>query len=390
MDNYFKKLRQLSFLSKSQKIVTLSITCCVILGGASPTINSTLIKDIDETFEDDYNEEIDEKYKTTGPPDDDVHAFASFSWKPRYPDPGEEVTFTSTSSAIDGHITSERWNFEGGHTVYGHTTTYTFEKKGSYKVALDVHAVGYGGSDWDTETSYVKVGADPFPRITCTPKDPAPGQEVRLDASKSNDPDGEITSYKWSYYNSEDPGNVIDLGSDKVVYHTWDDQGVYNIVLFIEDDKGNNNTLEKTIRVSIIKLDGFPTRSRGINFEIINQGNITANNVRWNVEINRYIKTNIGPNSLYNESGGVYTLNPGNSETISLKNFRRRFRKIELVVTAKADNAVEVSKSFHGLIFGKHIYLSEENFVNPYSIIVISGLILAFILFVIFTSINQG
>ena len=376
-----KKSRWTLHLSKAKIILVLIIICCLVLGGLSPTIDSILINNRYGAFKDDYSEEIDGKYKATGPPydDDDVVAFASFYWTPRYPDPGEEVTFISTSSAIRGHIYSERWTIEGGHSVYGHSTVYTFDYKGSYKVTLDVRAHGYGGSDWDTEISFVKIGADPFPIIKCTPKDPAPGQEVILDASESSDPDGEIVSYNWSYYNVEDSSNLTRLGSDKVIHHTWEEQGVYNVILFVEDDRGNNNTIEKTIRVSIIRLDSFPARSRGINFEIINQGNITANNVRWNVEISKYIKSNIGSNTLYNESGGFLFINPSAHQTISLKDFRRRFRKVELTVTAKADNAVEVSKSFYGLMFGKHIYLSEENFINPYGIIFVILLIIAFI-----------
>ena len=252
-----------------------------------------------------------------------------------------------------------------------------------------MRAVGSGGSDWDTQISYVKVGADPFPGFTCKPENPAPRQEVILDASKSNDPDGEIITYNWSYYNVEEPDNVSELGSDIVVLHAWDNQGIYNIVLFVEDDKGNNNTLVKTIRISIIKLDGFPTRSKGINFEIINQGDIVANNVSWNVEIIKYLRANVGSYILYNESGSLDALNPNNSEKISRMDFRRRFCKFELVVTAKADNAVLVSKSYFGLFCGKFVYLSEEDFRNPFFTILSVGIVITFIFIVISASIGR-
>ena len=383
-DNY-KNLGQMPFFTKSKKIAILSITCTVILGGVSPTVNSSFINDIDEKVEDDTNKE----YKTTEPPYQNTVAFASFYWEPNWPDLGEEVTFISTSTAYYGTIVSERWTFEDGHTVYAHSTKYIFKNKSSYKVTLDVYAVGPGGSDWDTQISYVKVGADPFPRFTCTPEDPTPRKQVILNASKSNDPDGEIISYNWSYYNVEEPNNVTELGSDIVILHTWDDQGVYNIVLFVEDDRGNNNTLVKTIRVSIIKLDGFPTCSKGIHFEIINQGAIVADNVSWNVEITKYLRPNIGSYILYNESGSIDTIDFNNSETISRMDFKRRLCKFELIVTAKADNAVEVSKSFYGLFFGKYVYLSEEDFRNPYFTILVVGILLAFIFFVISASIGR-
>ena len=382
----YKKLRKLLFFQKSKKIVIICTICFTLIGGVSSNVSSSFIKNIDET---DESMDIHEEYKTIEPPYQNTIASASFYWKPTWPDTGEEVTFISTSSAYYGTIVFERWTFEGGYTVYGRAAKYTFGNKSSYKVTLDVRAVGIGGSDWDTQIEYVKVGADPFPRFTCNPEDPPPGQEVILDASKSNDPDGEIISYKWIYYNVEEPDNVVELGSDIVVLHTWANQGVYNVVLFIEDDKGNNNTLVKTIRVSIIKLDGFPTRSKGINFEIINQGDIVANNVSWNIEVIKYRISNFGSNIFYNKSGGVDALDPNNSEKISQMDFRRRLFKFELTITVKAENAVEVTKSYFGQFFGKYVYLSEEDFRNPYFTILSIGFVMAFFLFVISASFGR-
>ena len=370
------------FLAKSKKIVILSVTFCIVLGGLSPTINSIFIKDNNETFEDDDSINNSEYKKTNY--DDHVTAHASFHWNPRYPDPGEKVTFYSTSHAYNGFISSERWEFDDGHKDYGHRTSHTFGQKGSYRVTLRVRAYGFhGGFGWDSSTRYVKVGADPFPKITCTPINPSPGEKVTLDGSKSNDPDGKITSYKWSYYDVEDPGNVTDIGSDEIIYYTWEKQGIYIVSLFLEDDKGNNNTIEKTIHVSILKLGGFPARSKGLSFEISNHGNFTVNNLNWNVEINKYSLLGTRSRRLYQKSGTISTLGPSTSEKIEIKGIRRAFCKIKLVVTAEADDAVEVSKSFYGLIFGKRIFLSEENFVNPYKVIMFTGLTIALILFMI-------
>lgn len=384
MRDSLKKPRWMFNLSKSKKIVILIVTCCLILGGISPTINSILIKNNNETVKDDYNKKNDEDYKKTGY-DDDVIAFASFHWSPKYPDPGEKITFYSDSHAYNGYIISETWEFDDGHTDHGHTTSRTYQKKGSYRVTLRVKAYGiYGGIDWDSRTSNVKVGADPFPKIICTPENPSPGEKVTLDASKSDDPDGKITSYKWSYYNVEDPGNVTELGSDKVIFYIWEKQGVYNVLLFIEDDKGNNNTIEKAIHVSILKIDGFATFSRGISFQISNHGNFTANNIKWNLKIDKYRLLGLIPRHLYQKSGTIETLDSDKSKEIEIKKLRRAFCKIKLVLTAEADNAVEISKSFYGLVFGKFIYLSEKDIINPYRVIIFAGLGIALICFIIF------
>jgi len=387
MKDYLKKSKQMLYLSKSKKIVILIVTCCLVLGGISPTINSIIIKNEDLKNNDQIYEDDDDKtnsdYKKTNY-ENQVFARASFNWDPRYPDPGEKVTFYSTSYAYNGFISSEKWEFYDGSTDIGHSTSHTFEKKDSYRVTLRVTAYGiHGGIDWDTSNRYVEVGADPFPEITCTPENPLPGERVTLDASKSNDPDGRITSYNWSFYNIEEPEKVTELGTNEIIYYTWEKQGIYIVSLFIEDDKGNNNTLEKAVHVSILKLDGFPTRSRGLSFEISNHGNITANNLEWNVEINRYSLLGIRSQRLYHKSGTISTLEPNRSQKVEIRDIRRAFCKIKLVVTAKADNAVEVSKSFYGVVFLKLIYLSEENFANPYTTLIFTGLMIALLLFII-------
>ena len=350
-------------LSKVKIIIILIIVGCLILGGLVPSINSILINNNNEALKDDYNKKHEDEYKKTGI-DDDVRAYASFYWKPQYPDPGEKITFYSSSHAYNGIITSEKWSFEGGDSANGRRATQTYEKKGRYKVTLSVSAIG-SGFDRNTRTSYVDVGGDPFPKIICTPENPSPGEQVILDATESSDPDGTIISYKWSYYDINDPENIINLGSDVVIYHAWEKQGTYIVMLFTEDNKGNNNTLEKAIDVSILKLNGFDTLSRGLKFKIRNSGNITAFDVKWNVEIYKIKILGIESKTFYKNSNTISQLNSGDSQTIKLRDIRRKICKIKLVVTAEADNAVKISKTFYGRIIGKFIYLTEKNIIRP-------------------------
>ena len=198
----------------------------------TPAINSVVLEEEKESVQEDNNSDYNEELKATSH-DEHVYAYASFRWEPRYPDPGEEVTFISTSHASYGHITHEKWKFHDGYAEIGHSAKHTYEEKGSYKVTLEVRAVGMGGYDWDTRTSYVKIGADPFPRFTFTPEDPSPREEVTLDASTASDPDGQIMNYSWSYYNVKTPENVTYLGSKQVINYTWEKQGNYKIVLFV-------------------------------------------------------------------------------------------------------------------------------------------------------------
>jgi len=361
----FKKYIKILDLSRFKIILILIIIFFLILGGLAPALNSILINKNNELSKKESNNKNNEEYKDTSLYDD-VWAIASFYWRPKYPDPMEKITFYSTSFASNGFISSERWEFDDGHKDYGHRTTHTFEKKGSYKVTLHVTAHGFkGGFSWNCRTYYVTVGGDPFPKIKCKPENPSPGEQVILDGSESSDPDGEIISYKWSFYDVKNPENVIDLGSSTVIYHTWTKQGTYVVLLYTEDDKGNNNTIELTIDVSILKLIDFDTFSRGITFKIRNYGNITANNIRWKVEIFRESLLKIRSKSLYQKSNTITYLYPDGSRTINLNDIRRRICKIKLVVTAEADNAVKICKTYYGRIIGKFIHLSEEENRNP-------------------------
>lgn len=352
--------------------------CFLLLGALSPEINSVLLEENNKQSKED-NKILDSDFRKTGY-NDDFDACVYFHWRPTYPDPGERITFYSDSYVEDGRIISERWDFNDGERGYGPITSHTFSKKGTYRVTLYIYSRGNeGGYDWEYITRIVKVGEDPFPQIIFTPKNPIPGEEVKLDATNSYDPDGGVASYKWSYYDVEDPSNKTNIGSGVVLYHTWKKQGVYIVSLVIEDNLGNNNTIDETVSVSILRLDDFPSRSRGLNFKITNHGNFTAKNLRWTVEIKKYSLLGLRSRTLFEENNTISSLKQGNSEQIWIGNIRRIFRKVTVVVTVSADNAVEVSETFYGLMFGKRIYLSEGNFINPYKLLMIAGIIIALI-----------
>ena len=369
--------RSFSNFSTFKKIVILIIIACLIFGGLSPTINSIILDNNNGSKNGDDNE--DDEMKKTGT-EDYVVAVASFYWTPEYPDPGEKITFRSSSHAYYGYITSEVWDFGDGNKLSGGKVTYTFNQKGKYRVTLSVRARGYNGlPDRDSLTKVVGVGQDPFPRISVFPEDPSPGELVTLDGSNSFDPDGNIISYNWSYFEKNTPKNVTYLGSNEIINHRWKEQGIYHVFLKLTDDRGNNNTYEKIVHVSILKIEGFDKIARKIKFEISNYGNITANNINWNVKVIKYSLSGLRTRKIYEKDGYISSLAPGDSEDIKLRNLRRALCKIKLIITADADNAVSVTKTYYGFAFAKNLFFSEENMLNPYTIIIATTVILTFI-----------
>ena len=378
MENYFKKIGQI--LLNRKKTVILIVTSLILIAVLSPKIKDFSVKDVTDnqkTINDQSNRDNQEFKKTNY----NEYVYVSFYWIPRYPDPGETVTFYCRNYGNNSYINSARWNFGDGTTGYGYTTTHNYEEKGSYRVTLDVTAWdSEDGYNWGSTSNTVKVGADPFPEITFTPENPSPGEKVTFEATKSSDPDGRITSYNWSYYNIEDPKNVTKIGSSKIIDYTWEKQGIYAVSLTIKDDDGNNNTINKIVHVSILKLGGFNKLSRGLSFEIRNNGNSKVKNLRWGVKINKYSIFGVKSKVLYQKNDTTFDIDPNFFQRIEVKDIRRAFCKIKLEITAKADNAIEISKTFYGLIFGKYIYLSETNFINPYGVITISGILIALVI----------
>jgi PKD repeat protein len=68
-------------------------------------------------------------------------------------------------------------------------------------------------------------------------------EDVKFDASRSSDSDGTIISYDWDFGD----GNV---GSGKTVTHNYQDDGIYTVILTVEDNDGLKDTHEIKVYVN--------------------------------------------------------------------------------------------------------------------------------------------
>ena len=68
------------------------------------------------------------------------------------------------------------------------------------------------------------------------------GEEITLDASGSTDEDGTIDEYSWSIDDSPDENG-------ETVGHTFDETGLYEVELTVEDDDGGRDTEEEVLRI---------------------------------------------------------------------------------------------------------------------------------------------
>src|SRR3954467_2898170 len=118
---------------------------------------------------------------------------ADFSWSPQQPNPGQEVTFTSTSS---GPVKTLAWDldndsqFDDGSTA---SVTKTFTDAGNYKVRLLV--TDAQGQTSQAEHS-VRVASGLQSSFTWSPPSPTTADQITF-TSTSTVASGGIRSYDW-------------------------------------------------------------------------------------------------------------------------------------------------------------------------------------------------
>ncbi|MFC4449091.1 PKD domain-containing protein [Halorussus aquaticus] len=156
---------------------------------------------------------------------------------------GDTVTCTADrSSDTDGSVTSYQWEFGGQDTDYGETASHTFERSGLYSVELTV-TDDEGATDRTSVTVSVEDTTDPpTASLSCSPTEVTAGERVECTASGSSDPDGDISTFDWTFGDGTSD-------SGEYVGHTFDEAGTYTVELDVSDETGATDTATETIRV---------------------------------------------------------------------------------------------------------------------------------------------
>ena len=161
--------------------------------------------------------------------------------------PGEKLVFQGNRSVDpDGKIKSYEWDFKDGTKASGKIVEHAFRKPGTYVVSLKVADDTGDENAIDHGETIVTINAKPVADAGADIR-AAPGEQVKLDASRSRDPDGELVSYRWDFSDSEEPV----FGA--VVTRTFDKPGVYVAHLSVTDDAGVGNSIatdEVTIQIN--------------------------------------------------------------------------------------------------------------------------------------------
>jgi PKD repeat protein len=139
-------------------------------------------------------------------------------------------------------------------TVQGQNAVYTYLGAGYdyigvwYATVTDTYSTTTSES-WVFSTRHVPVDNDPPASVITGPDSAETDELIPFNASSSNDPDGTIAFYRWSF---GDGSNII---NDKTPEHMYDDPGVYNVSLVVIDDNGSSASSTKQITISAQKND---------------------------------------------------------------------------------------------------------------------------------------
>jgi PKD repeat protein len=145
---------------------------------------------------------------------------------------GQLITFEAddAQNPKDRELTYA-WDLGDGEKAEGKTVNHAFQKGGEYKVRLTVA----DGTDLNCGRAVaekaIRINTPPTPSLEILDKICCVNQEVKFDASKSKDPDGDGLKYLWDFGD----GNTSEEVSPTYIYRKT---GVFKITLTVTDSSG--------------------------------------------------------------------------------------------------------------------------------------------------------
>jgi serine protease len=184
----------------------------------------------------------------------------------------------AASSDSDGSIVAYNWSFGDGDSASLNTATvsHVYSAGGDYNISLVVEdELGATASASTTITVSSPPGSNTPPIADFTFS--CDGLSCQFDASSSEDPDGLITDYSWSFGDGRN-------GSGKITNHTFADGGVYDITLSVADNSEASSTKTREVQVAVvfvppIDLSGLAGKYRGGKYVDISWSGASTNRV---------------------------------------------------------------------------------------------------------------
>jgi large repetitive protein len=243
------------------------------------TITGELVGDCDNTATDELIVTIDEA------------PLAEFSRKDSVA-LNEEVMFNASESDGNGNnITNFSWNFGDGNIDYGESVTHTYSKSGTYIVELSIDTDSKAECSSTSIKKTVYVNDAPI-AVAGNDLLSNKNQMLQFDASKSYDPNGKITKYKWNFADG-----TVKEGIN--VFHSFKTAGKYDVVLTITDETNlSNNSAIDELQVDVndpptgeINIPKYSFVGKSVLIEVENLNDVDGNikSVVWSIGDGEYV-----------------------------------------------------------------------------------------------------
>lgn len=157
------------------------------------------------------------------------------------------VQFSSQQSTDDGLIVDRVWDFGDGASSQDISPRHTYNETGVFTVTLTLTDDAGASASRSITISVTQAPIAAFtPDKTFAENAPA---TFTFDASASNDPDGQLTTFRWSFGD----GTTItgDRAAAGVVDHTYALSGDYTVALTVTDNTGVTDSFERIVQVGI-------------------------------------------------------------------------------------------------------------------------------------------
>ena len=179
---------------------------------------------------------------------DNVAPIAGFDFSPNSPSDVEVVSFTSSSSDVDGLIVNWTWNVED-ELFYSENISHTFSDDGIFNVTLTV--VDDDGASSTTVPKQISVSnVGPTAKFSFRSNECLsiiPGCNVTF-SSSSFDVDGSLANISWSIFDETFYG-----GSFQYVF---DNIGSFEVSLSVVDDDGASSEVSQFVSVVSTNYSG--------------------------------------------------------------------------------------------------------------------------------------
>ena len=239
-----------------------------------------------------------------------------------------DVSFTGSNSSDDKGIETYSWNFGDGSSSNIANPSHTFTAVGTYNVELTVtDADGLSNKVSIPITAGEPANEAPIALASADVLDGYAPLQVNFTGSNSTDDDG-IVSYFWDLSESSSPSANTS--------YTFENPGVYNVVLTVTDAQGLTDTTSITIIVDEEIIDtsdcitnGAPSGAEGLKqwcWSDLEQ-EVNSAGAQSGFSNNQLAKSvHYNANGVFAQNGRLnFRLNPNNSSS-SNNNYRQEIR----------------------------------------------------------------